>query len=284
MWPVLLAAWIVPHKQRAEWRTLWETRYNDFWILVGRGEIIPDSQDTAILARETVADAISMRVRPAALAEWLQGPAVIMQAALALTVVLALASYGFSGTRHLLGLLMFTDFGSGDPRQNTLIAHGVPMVFAFFTALVLAGIGRRPSGGHGWRYWTFLTTKTFAATALATLAWIESVALAHSTYNNPLSVLPPILLTLFYIAAIGWTVQWSLSDQRARCPVCLNRLAMPVSIGSWASVLEPATTELVCPEGHGSLAMTETESAEADRWTNLDNSWKDLFEHKPVSN
>jgi hypothetical protein len=282
MWPVLLAAWIVPLKQRAQWRTRWKTRHNDFWVLVDRGEIIPDSQDTTMLARETIADAFAMRVRPAALTEWLQSPAFVAQVTLALCGILAPASYGFSGTRHLFALLMTVDFGSGDPRQNTLVAHGLPMVFAFFTALVLAGLGRWPGGGHGFRYWGFLTGKTLASTTLATLSWIEAVALVRPTYNSPLSVLPSILLTVFYIASVGYAVKWSLSDQRARCPVCLNRLAMPVSFGSWASVLEPPTTELVCAEGHGSLAMTEADSADADRWTNLDASWKDLFEHRPV--
>ena len=28
---------------------------------------------------------------------------------------------------------------------------------------------------------------------------------------------------------------------------------MPVTLGSWASVFEPVTTEMLCHEGHGSL-------------------------------
>jgi len=49
-------------------------------------------------------------------------------------------------------------------------------------------------------------------------------------------------------------------------------------MGSWGSVLEPATTELLCEAGHGSLSMTETDAAEPDRWTVLGPSWKDLFQ------
>jgi hypothetical protein len=53
-----------------------------------------------------------------------------------------------------------------------------------------------------------------------------------------------------------------------------------VTLGSWSSsLLDPVTTEFVCERGHGSLAMPETDasSAERDRWTGMDDSWRDLF-------
>jgi len=266
---------------RTEWNTRRLARHDAFWTLVDRGEIIPHPQDTAALNRETLHDALSMRVHPAILAEWLQSPAFLAQAALAIVAAIALFSYGFTGTRHLLQLLASVDFQSGDPRQNTLVAHGIPMVFALFIGAALAaGCGRWPGGGHGWRYWGFFAGKTAGAMALATLAWIESVSRLHPTYNSPITVLPALLVTLLYVAFCGFVVDWSLSDQRARCPVCLNRLAMPVSVGSWASVLDPARTELVCAEGHGSLEMNETDTAVSDQWTTMDRSWKDLFATK----
>jgi hypothetical protein len=55
---------------------------------------------------------------------------------------------------------------------------------------------------------------------------------------------------------------------------------MPVTMGSWSSqLLDPVTTEFLCKNGHGSLAMPETQSssAEPDRWTAMDESWRDLF-------
>jgi hypothetical protein len=55
-------------------------------------------------------------------------------------------------------------------------------------------------------------------------------------------------------------------------------LAMPVSMGSWASVLEPATTESLCEKGHGSLSMQEVESGAPDRWIAMDASWRELFQ------
>ncbi len=56
-------------------------------------------------------------------------------------------------------------------------------------------------------------------------------------------------------------------------------MAMPVTMGSWASVFDPVTTELLCDSGHGSLCLQETESG-SDRWTGMDKSWSDLFDRK----
>lgn len=281
LWPVRFAAWIVPRKQRSEWSSRRLARHDAFWTLVDRGEIILHPTDAAALARETFRDAMAMRISPSTITEWLQGPAFLYQTALAAFMAIALASYGFVATRHLIELLLTVDFQTGDLRQNTLVAHGIPMLFAVFTGAVLAaGCGRWPGGGQGWRYWGFLASKIVASTGLVTLFWIEAASKLHPTYNSPITVLPVLLLTLVYIATFGSAVEWSLTDQRARCPVCLNRLAMPVSIGSWASVLDPARTELVCADGHGSLAMTEADTARADQWTTMDRSWKDLFVHE----
>ena len=69
-----------------------------------------------------------------------------------------------------------------------------------------------------------------------------------------------------FVIAFGWAVMWSLDDQRHRCPVCLQRLSMPVRIGSWASVFEPATTEWICETGHGWLCVCDVLVDEPDRW------------------
>jgi hypothetical protein len=52
---------------------------------------------------------------------------------------------------------------------------------------------------------------------------------------------------------------------------------MPVTMGSWASVLDPATTEMVCDLGHGSLCVPDSTEGAPDRWINLDPSWRELF-------
>jgi hypothetical protein len=85
-------------------------------------------------------------------------------------------------------------------------------------------------------------------------------------------------MALLFLAACCFAVWWSFADQRQRCPECLERLALPVTIGSWSSVLEPVTTEFLCESGHGSLCVPETEQSERGRWTALDASWRELFD------
>ena len=79
-----------------------------------------------------------------------------------------------------------------------------------------------------------------------------------------------------FLGAFGCGVISAFTDQRRRCPVCLGRLAMPVTLGSWASVFEPVTTEMLCDEGHGSLSVDESEIGAGDRWIALDSSWRGL--------
>ena len=52
---------------------------------------------------------------------------------------------------------------------------------------------------------------------------------------------------------------------------------MPVRLGSWSSlILDRPATEYVCPAGHGVLFVSEA-LHDADQWTVLDDSWRDLF-------
>lgn len=147
-------------------------------------------------------------------------------------------------------------------------------------ALVIGGamvVRERPfARRHGWRYWTFLAAKTALLLAVPTAVWVEVTTRLHPPTGiaEALSVVVP---TVLFLVIFAFAVQWSFQDQRARCPVCLRRLAMPVSMGSWSSVLDPATTEFLCDSGHGALSVAETESGESDRWTALDRSWRELF-------
>jgi hypothetical protein len=155
------------------------------------------------------------------------------------------------------------------------------LLFALVAGALLVARALPPPGGHGVKYWSFLVSKTLAVVAVPLLLWVEidGVALAHLPAELPRFLLLVALTPAFiFICAFG--VWWSFADQRARCPVCLQLLTMPVSIGSWSSVLDPATTELVCDSGHGSLAFPETDGGLRDRWTNLDPSWSELFRGK----
>ena len=69
-------------------------------------------------------------------------------------------------------------------------------------------------------------------------------------------------------------------DHLDRCPVCLERLRMPVSLGIWSSVMmDPPGTETVCPNGHGLLYTPESDQTD-NHWTTLDSSWSDLFQRR----
>jgi hypothetical protein len=165
-------------------------------------------------------------------------------------------------------------------QEGALIAYGFPIVFALATGIVLVLIGRVSLHTHGWRYWSFLIFKTLAAMAIVPLLWIEGGAAIRAHISNAqLRVLGGGLgLALIFVAAFGYALLWIFADQRRRCPVCLERLAMPVTVGSWASVFDPVATELLCNQGHGALCMSETETGEADHWTAFGASWRSLFD------
>jgi MacB-like protein len=124
---------------------------------------------------------------------------------------------------------------------------------------------------HSWRYWRFLVSKTLLLMLIPALLWIECMRFVPIPAR--------VAVTLLFVAACSFAFWWSFADQRRRCHVCLEWLAFPVSLGSWSSVLEPAATEFLCEAGHGSLCVPETEQGERERWTTMDDSWRDFF-HK----
>jgi hypothetical protein len=132
----------------------------------------------------------------------------------------------------------------------------------------------------GWRYWLFLLAKTAGTMVVTAAAWVEMTAawqVVITRLGGP--TLNLIFNWTFLLVSVGaiWQAQ---RDQRRRCPVCLNRLTLPVFIGSWASpLMDPVSTELVCEAGHGTLSVPETQSSdrEPERWRPLDASWRDTF-------
>ncbi|MGE5645549.1 MAG: hypothetical protein ACM336_07145 [Acidobacteriota bacterium] len=154
----------------------------------------------------------------------------------------------------------------GAPIRERTIFCMAAIAFGVLLGAVLVSMGRqspvaaRVSRAQAARAWGFLIVKLLLVL-------------------GGLPLLPPLL----FLPACALAVLWCVSDQRRRCPVCLHRLAMPVTVGSWSSsFLDPAMTELLCENGHGALAMPETQSSatEPDRWTAMDESWRDLFSLK----
>jgi len=165
--------------------------------------------------------------------------------------------------------------------ERPLFTYATVALFALLVGMVMLFRGHLLSLRHGWRYGAFLALKTLMAVAIPLLAWVETAAglrawLQESAFRD---LLTGPVLTLAFIVGFALAMLWSFADQRRRCPVCLCLMAMPVTMGSWASVFDPVTTELLCDAGHGSLCLQETESG-SDRWTGMDKSWSDLFDRK----
>jgi len=139
--------------------------------------------------------------------------------------------------------------------------------------------------GTGFRYHGFLAIKTALILIAVPLGWMEAAPVIRALRpdSEGWRVLAAVLSRLGFIGVYAYALGWSFADQRRRCPVCLKRLAMPVAMGSWASVFEPAKTELVCADGHGSLEVHEAQPDAGDEWIRMDGSWQDLFEHETAS-
>ena len=285
-----MASWIVPRRMRSQWRLRWDSGLRDWWILVQRGELT--SRTGPQMVRHcwgAIADAFWLRFSKRQLRLWVRGPAFLLAAFAAVLLLTAVLSRGLAATRGLVQIalslhrpLPHPSQASLDVRENTLVAHIVPIVFALVIGVALVAIRRVPLRRYGWRYWSLCVLKTTAVMVIVPLLWIEIGAAirAHMAVGPLRQLLGGLVFTLVFIVAFGCALAWSFADQRRRCPVCLQRLAMPVTIGSWASVFEPVTTELLCEEGHGSLCVPETGTGEPDRWTTLDASWRELFDSK----
>ena len=170
------------------------------------------------------------------------------------------------------------------PFDNRLPGRGmfwylIGTLFAMIAGLVLVVKEHRRPTGHNWRYWPFLAAKTVLAIAIPLLLWMESGAFFR-TFQPALGAgafLGRIAAGLLFLVTCVRGLWWCFADQRRRCPVCLRRLAIPVSMGSPASIFDPVLTELLCPKGHGALSLPEDETDRPDRWIALDSSWHELF-------
>ncbi len=273
---LVLAGWLAPGRTRAALRARWSEALQDLWILAERGEVISGASEyAATVCRGAFADSFWQWLTPRQVSRALRGPAAVFLSAAAIMGLAALATHGFASTRGLFALAPGTSWASGDER----VPYAFGLVFALVCGGMAASLEYRPTGRHGWRYHLFLIFKLAAAATLVPLLWIESsLALRTLVEASPfLSGCGALFSFLLLIAAVGYTLLWVFADQQRRCPVCLERLSLPVSVGSWSSILEPAAEEMVCANGHGALSLQESDPHAPDRWTRLDESWQDLF-------
>ncbi|HTP35039.1 MAG TPA: hypothetical protein VMJ75_22840 [Candidatus Acidoferrales bacterium] len=285
LWLLRVAAWLAPPDGREEWNRRWSSRLWNLWVLVDRGELAAHaSTETALLCGDAIAAAFWMRFNRASLRRWLRGPRSVLAGGAASLVFIAAVSHGFRATRHLV--LTIIDWRTDklapklmkyDPRADFVVAHVVPIAMALMVGAALVLLARRSMRRCGWKYRVFLLAKLLLVAVLVPLAWIEGEGLLREHLAaGALRVALATAFTLVFFGAFGCSVIWVFADQRARCPVCLGRLALPVALGSWASVFDPATTEMICDEGHGSLCVAENDMSGEDRWIKLDASWKEL--------
>jgi hypothetical protein len=159
------------------------------------------------------------------------------------------------------------------PLAARLAPYGAALLMCLALAVALIVIERLRLSG-GWRYWCFLGGKIAAWAGVVIAVWIEIAGAV------PMEFVTGLAFNWAFLVLCACTVYWAFHDQRRRCPVCLMRLALPVTIGSWSSsLLDPVSTELLCERGHGALCIPETQSsvAEPDSWTAMDDSWRELF-------
>jgi hypothetical protein len=282
-WLLRIAGRLAPPALRNEWRNCWYSRLCCLCILVERGEVAGrDRHELMLLCRDALSNAFWLRFNRAGLRHWTLGPQFVMAAAAAGALLLALLSRGFQATRSIIDAAIEWNIEPRqlryDPRGDLVVGHVVPIVLALAIGSALVAIGRLSLGRYGWRYWLFLTVKIVAVIVLVPLLWIEG---SRWLWN----LLTPAVLrvwvaglgaTLVFLGGFGLAAIWIFDDQRRRCPVCLRRLLRPVTMGSWASMFEPVTTEFLCDEGHGALSLAESEIGEGDRWVSLDSSWREF--------
>jgi hypothetical protein len=277
---IRVASWLVPAAGRQPWRERWTARAGDWRLLRDRGEPVGR---VAPLLRLAFRDAAAERFAPIHLRPLLRAPWFVPLAIAVGLLLLAGVSRGFTVTRWVLSVVHDLRAhpaycGVYDIRGDKVFAYAAPTVLAWAVGIALLVIGRRALNGSGWRYHSFLALKAAATLALSTLVWIEVGALLRAPiHHEGWRMLAGLLSMFVFIGGTGRTMVWAVQDQRQRCPECLRRLVGPIPVGSWASLFEPAATELLCENGHGALAIADAETNAQDRWTRLDESWQTLF-------
>jgi hypothetical protein len=283
--PIYLAGWLVPARERGEWRRRWASNLDSWHVLVERGEL-PAGGGAAILSG-ACRDAFRERFGELRPAKLLRGPMFLVAACAGAIPLVGLCSHGFATCRALMAtaqdMRLHPDLGFRyDLRGDRLFEYLAPVVIAACVGMALVFLKRRSLGSLGWRSWSLLLFKLVSIHLSASLLWVEGGHALRSqlTREGFRFGIAGFGLGLAFIFSFGFATLWCIADQRARCPVCLRRLVLPVRLGSWASsFFDPAATELVCEEGHGALALMETEddAAAPDRWVELDESWQYLF-------
>jgi hypothetical protein len=142
-----------------------------------------------------------------------------------------------------------------------------------------------PASNTGMRYWGYLGAKLLALGFALRFLWLGITKLLPQ---------PVLYRGQFFGYDLGWTlaagvffliscgaVYLCFVEQRYRCRVCLRRLRMPITTGSWGQILQRGRpkVEYICPYGHGTLKIDELQIdglETADWQRHSDDIWTEL--------
>ncbi|MBZ5524001.1 MAG: ABC transporter permease [Acidobacteriia bacterium] len=145
------------------------------------------------------------------------------------------------------------------------------------TPLRLAGIAR---------WWAFFAVKTLLLLLTCFVGSIEGVRLFFLSVAGSVPAMAGAISTWVFLITTILALTWSLKDQRHRCRNCLCLLTHEAYVGVPGYLfLDYWGTELVCSHGHGLLHVPQMDACwlEENHWTELDPSWKPLFESEEVN-
>jgi hypothetical protein len=130
-------------------------------------------------------------------------------------------------------------------------------------------------------YWLFFIAKSYLGLGAIGCGWILFIDPSNGVdLSRGLGEFSVLITTwVFALFACGF-LHWSWRDQQLRCHVCLRRMRIPATSGSWASYLfNRPRTEYLCPAGHGTVSVSPGEPGGPDSsdWKDMDESWRDLF-------
>lgn len=255
-----VASWLAPREIRSEWLREWQS---ELWYIPPKQAVrfcVGAFQDALWVRRHT-----PRTVRPLLESPFRCLAALSCAAILALAVSACLPAAPLPPPAEHL-------------RPRDFLA-GCAMMLVF-SCLILAVIRLivgptsyycRPSPGGQLRRSVFLALK---------ILLVQPVLLCGFIVLLLTGPLVPFVPQLGIFSFWALTLRWVLLDQRRRCPVCLRLLTEPVRIGSASETfLEWYGGESLCRRGHGLLQAPEIAASYsgAQRWLDLDDSWKELF-------
>ncbi len=284
-----VAARLAPLRERAAWRSRRTADLESLYALIERGELALHGHAHLFhFFLSAFTGAFWLRFSREELRRFVRGPGFVIAAGVVALLLVIASSHGAARTRYLIHAIQTYRPPVVHPGRNydavgdMLFGNLAPIAVALVTGVMIMIIGRAALMRRGWRYWSFLAIKLLLLIAIGSVLWLEGGHAVRSAIpgDRLAAFLGGVVLGFAFIGVFGWGVLWILADQRGRCPVCLGRLEMPVTLGSWASVFDPPTTEFLCADGHGSLSVREAEPDAADRWIALDSSWRSFFRRK----